>query len=116
MSSILSWRKRVNRICHKFNVLVYQTTCRPVLLKAEAQVRTLLLLRECPEEDWLKRDFLVLRKTQCVALCHVPAYRTVRGPLATLVVTRSTHDYVESENRGDASTRIAVIRLGREYY
>jgi len=33
MSSVLSWRKRVNRICHEFNVLVYQTTRRPALLE-----------------------------------------------------------------------------------
>jgi len=41
---------------------------------------------------------------------------TRRSPLATLVVMRSTCDYVESKNRGYASARIVFIRLDREYY
>jgi len=57
MSSVLSWRKRVNRIYHKFNVLVYQTTCRLALLKQRLKTELLLLHRQCPEEDWPNGQF-----------------------------------------------------------
>jgi len=39
-----------------------------------------------------------------------------RGPLATLVVMRSTRDYVEFDIRGYASARIVFIRFNRKYY
>jgi len=38
-----------------------------------------------------------MRKTQSVALYHVTAYRTVCGPLATLVVTLSTRNHIKPE-------------------
>jgi len=41
---------------------------------------------------------------------HVTKRCARRGPLAALVVTHSTHDYVESKNRGNASTRFIFIR------
>jgi len=54
----------VNGICHKFNVLVYQTTCRPVLLKQ--RLKTELCLFDMVVCCWRFITVMVLQRHDLV--------------------------------------------------